>query len=323
MNKENKACFIIPFRSSEKDNKCVTAFLDSAKKFDMSRYLIFIVDNEKDGDFLLSLNKDIKIDIIDSSIISVKNNVVSVKKFYGVKKFYKEYSYLSVIDDDTVFVKAFDPFKIFEEIWTTKSCFYKTNTIALKRHLDFYTCAASCGLENNLILKKETNNFYSDIWFSDIPVYKSSTVEEFFSWMENTVVDNNKTIYENVRSNFVCFDYYIYWYWLIVYKGLTSDCSSRLTDLSSLSERVISLYGYYILFNNSCKNLNIEDNKCQIFAKKELLKEIDEIEKENKTHWSARNYEVTKDLIPNDNICLQIHTDRTFYYDHDYTYYNH
>lgn len=320
MNKENKACFIIPFWHGKKDIKCVTEFLTSAKKFNMSKYLIFIVDDKKDGDFLLSLDNEIKIDIVDPVVIANRNNIVSTKKFYGVKKYYKEYSYIGVIDDDVLFVKEFDPFAILEEIWNTKSCFYKTDTIAFKRHLDLYICAVACGLENNLILKKETNNFRSNIWFNDIPVYKSSNVEEFFNWMENTVLLNNKTIFENVKSNVACFDYYIYWYWLIVYKGLCTERSSKLSYFGSLAEEISLIYCNYLQFHNSSKKYPNRVNKHQIFAEESLKKEISDIEQENKMHWTPRDYEASKSLIPNDNIYIQFHTDR-LNVGNDYTFY--
>lgn len=308
---ENKTCFIIPFKRSTKDDYCVHLFLESSIKYNMSKYLVFIVDSEEESDYLKDIDKDIITIIANKKITQSNCNVPSIKKFYGLEQLYKDYDYMATIDCDTLFLKQFNPYDIFKEIWETKSCFYKARTIDLIPHKRLLRCACRLGLDNNLLLRKETDNFNYNIWFSDITVYKSDNLERFFNWIYSTYLKDNTSIYDNLLVDSVNFDYYVYWYWLICYEGLTSDSSFLYTKDISLLERT---YEYYNECINTLKDSNggndLYANRWKKPYINELLNKILYIEKSIGTHWTARNYEKTKDLIPNDRLCMQIHTDR-------------
>ena len=309
MSINRKACFIVPFKRTNKDDECVKYFLESAHKYNMSKYLIFVIDDNDAYKYLSSIDNDIKLIVAHPKAL-VNNNIVTMKKFYGIEHVYKDYDYIAAIDCDSLFLKTFDPYELFNEIWESKSCFYKTTALIKFRQMDFFMTAAACGLENNLILKKETNNFTDNIWFNDIPVYKSSDMKDFFIWLKTTKTSNGKTVFQNVENNICCFDYFVYWYWLICYKGLTSERSERPSYELSLLEETFDIYNNYMSFVEGRVRSGQEVNKYHKFAEMSVLQDALNIEKIINTHWTARDYEKTKDIIPNDNLYIQIHIDR-------------
>lgn len=323
MTNEHKACFVIPFIKREKDEWCLKNFLQSAQKYNMTDYLYFIIDDFPTEDYIKSFNQNLKTILfslseteIDRYDISCKSNIVSIKKWYGVKKLYDKFDYIAVIDDDVLFLKEFDPYKVFNEIWTNKTCFVK-NKCSLNNSIFLRNCAFACGLENNLILKKETEDFYYTCWFNDIPVYKTEGIEEFFNWIDNTKTSTGNTIRENAILNYLCFDYLIYWFWLICYKGLTSKFidiyagNSIVEDIVFCQKDINSTEYYLNKIKNPLKNDSVFDKNVLLDCQKRVFKQINKIETLTQTHWSPRKYEETKDIIKNDNIVMQLHVDRT------------
>lgn len=317
MARESKGCFIIPYWRTEKDDKCLSDLIDSAYQHNMLESIFFIVDDEETSNYVKSLldsyyyQKDSNIIIVDNpeELYGKKRNVPTIKKFYGIKQVYNEYEFIAAIDVDSLFLKGFNPFFTFFEIWNSKTCFFKNrcdsaNSVFLKNASYF------CGLENNFFLKKETDNFTLSCWFNDIPVYKSSTLDGFFNWIENTKTSNDKTIYENIRDNFTCYDYWIYWYYMICFKGLTSNFIEK-SSLNSIIESIIDDYTEVraIDFTIECDNEELSKDILKN-NRKFLLNQILEKEKIVDTHWTPRDYKYTKDDCPNTKLCLQIHTDR-------------
>ena len=126
----------------------------------MTNYLYFIIDDIETENYIKSFDKNLKTILFDLEETTVKkykmcckSNIVTMKKWYGVQKLYDKYDYIAVIDDDTLFLKQFNPYDLFDEIWKNKTSFFK-NRCSLNHSLFLRNCAFACGLENNLILKK-------------------------------------------------------------------------------------------------------------------------------------------------------------------------
>ena len=300
MTNEHSACFVVPFWRTDKDDKCVKNFIESAQMFDMSQYLYFIIDSEEDRNFLLDIDRSLKTFLVNEDISKNNMNVPTAKKFYGLEVLYDKYEYIAAIDCDSIFLKNFDIYEVFNEIWESKSCFYKARQISEGSVEGRRKCAEEIGLANNYFLKRETEDFLYNIWFNDIPVYKSSNLKEFFDWIHFSKLEDGNTIYNHILQTFECFDYFIYWYWLVSYKGFTSDRTYFVSNNVSLIESIPLYYKLSIDMKNKIpEEMNYN-----------LLYMIYNIEETIKTHWTTRNYEKTKKIIPNSRLCMQIHCDR-------------
>lgn len=196
-------------------------------------------------------------------------NPVSEKKFYGVQELANKYDYIAPIDCETVFLKKFHPGELMDEIWINKT--YLNSNFSILGGEDVKKCISALGLEDNELLKSETNDYQLSCWFNEIPVYNSADVNEFFQWIK----DNG---YERIiYDNWSCFDYLVYITWRILSKG------DHLNKISITTTDVLieSLW-------------------------KPEIKNKQKIESDTHTHWTSR-----VDAMKNNNgMYLQFHIDR-------------
>ena len=316
MNK--KACFVVPFVMREKDNKYVELFIKSAVEYDMLDTLYFLIDNTETFEFLTTMTEKytsqkpnlIIIPNADYHLFGNRANIPTIKKFYGLNLLKDNFDYIAAIDCECLFLKHFDTYEIFDEIWRTKSSFFR-NRCRSHNEIFLRNISYCIGLENNEKLIKETDDFSYSNWFNDIPVYKSDTLDDFFDWMFNNKASNGTTIYKNIKQNFCCFDYWVYWFWLIVYRDLHDTGCTETMSFNSLIESVgDSFLDIQYLYKVLSKNRSDTNNELlKIQTRKITQKELS-IELLVGTHWTTRDYESTKEFAPNDRLCMQFHVDR-------------
>ena len=148
--------------------------------------------------------------VLPDKLLHYKSQI-NVKKLYALKKLKDDYLYLFVIDCESRFMRSGDFYEIAEEIWSNKSMLNATLS-SDAWSLVLRSCFKALGLQGNITLLKETRGWQYNIWFNEIPTYRSDTLNDFFSWLEH--FDKNKYL-----NAWACFDYHLYVAFLILEKG--------------------------------------------------------------------------------------------------------
>ena len=160
--------------------------------------------------------------VIDIDIAKSKCPV-TVKKFWGLEHLMNRYDYIAAIDCECEFLRSFEPGKVLREIWESRSFLTANKSDASARKIN-KDCAELLGLGNGgSRIRQQTEDYLYYWWFNEIPVYRTETLGEFFSWLDEG------TRREAVFSNWCCFDYIVYVMWLIECKGF----SLRRLDIAS------------------------------------------------------------------------------------------
>ena len=125
-----------------------------------------------------------------------------------------DYDYIAAIDCECEFIRSFQPGELMNDIWESKS-FLTANKTPNRTNSTSTTMrdtAVLMGLDGEQ-LRHETEDYQYLWWFNEIPVYRTDTLKDFFSWL------NENSRRDAVFNNWCCFDYYIYVMWLIECKG--------------------------------------------------------------------------------------------------------
>ena len=158
----------------------------------------------------------------------------------------KRYDYIATIDCECEFLRSFEPGKIMRDIWENKTFLTANKSQDFAQNIT-RDCAQLLGLDSKRI-RQETENYLYYWWFNEIPVYRTDTLGEFFSWLDK---DGRR---DAVFKNWCCFDYIVYVMWLIDSKnaslkkvdieascGLTEELFRRKNDLPNF-ERIYGLH---------------------------------------------------------------------------------
>ena len=126
----------------------------------------------------------------------------------------RKYDYIATIDCESEFIRSFDPGKLMHDIWESES-FLTANKCSAERPKFFArTSSTLLGLNGeNSRVRQETEDYLYCWWFSEIPTYRTDTLSDFFSWL------NENSRREAIFKNWECFDYLVYVMWLIEYRN--------------------------------------------------------------------------------------------------------
>ena len=187
-------------------------------------------------------------------------SIVTAKKFYALERLMNEYDYLVTLDSESRFIRNFDSDLICETIWNNH------NTLVANKSYDGFfiqrVCYKTMDIYNNKRLKEETEDYLYNIWFNEIPVYKSDSLIKFFNWL-------NKFNIDRILNEWLCFDYYIFAAYLIIEEGWTIKKINRYS-FGGINE-------YLFKFSEKTKILNelethwtsdldsINENICIVF----------------------------------------------------------
>lgn len=141
------------------------------------------------------------------------NSIVTFKKFYGLNTLKNDYSYFITCDSE---IDIIDENFTHENIMNKINDFYNAKKIfcgIVPRKKPFMEITEKCCTifkndDDKNKLKKLTNDYKTYYWWSDIPVYKASHIDDFFSKINN---DSNIVWHH--------FDHKIYVNYLILYHG--------------------------------------------------------------------------------------------------------
>jgi hypothetical protein len=154
------------------------------------------------------------------------NSIITFKKFFGLKQLmYSKYEYIICCDSEI---------DIILDNFTSDNITKKLDDIFINKKIYAGTIDTEATIISANLFKREeydkiievTNNFNYFFWWSDIPVYKKSHLEYFFT----------KINYDNIEYNH--FDYIIYQYFLILTEGFQIVNTTPITNLNWSLERL-------------------------------------------------------------------------------------
>ncbi len=151
--------------------------------------------------------------------------VVNKKKIYGLTYLYKQYEYIWVIDDDTLFTHDFDLYDVCQNYYRNKILLgnkaleTRTYNIILSNCLDYYKA------DDIELYNKECRGLY--LWFNQPCIYKCDLIHSFF---ETTSLPKRFG-----ELNWFTFDYYIYMIYLVV-KEKWTVVDARATAIYGICE---------------------------------------------------------------------------------------
>lgn len=126
-----------------------------------------------------------------------------------------DYDYIAAVDCECEFVRSFQPGELMNDIWESKS-FLTANKTPFAINALTGKCASLLGLDGeDSRVRRETEEYRYYWWFNEIPVYRTDTLKDFFSWL------NENSRRDAVFNNWCCFDYLVYVMWLIECRGFT------------------------------------------------------------------------------------------------------
>jgi hypothetical protein len=137
-------------------------------------------------------------------------SIVNVKKLSALKTIVDEYDYIGVYDCETEYVKEVDLNDLYSEIGSRN--WVKGNHASVGGNI-IKKIATILGIDTNVNVITQTNNFSLYLWFQDPPVYKSEQTKQFLDWLFNR--DN----INEILNEYHCFDFLMYSLYNIAYNG--------------------------------------------------------------------------------------------------------
>ena len=205
--------FVCPIYDSRNHFDYGINLLNSLIKYEIDSDLIFIFSDEEQKNKFENMSiqsgteTEFKYLILPNDELKYKSQV-TVKKFYALKMFKDRYKYIAAIDSETLFIRNENYEKLFDEMWNNRS-FMKAN-ISPNGFYIMRDCFKTLGIYENRVLKKETKNYLYNVWFNEIPIYKTDLLNEFFSWLDK--------LDDAYKNEWKCFEYYIFMAFLIIEK---------------------------------------------------------------------------------------------------------
>ena len=208
LNKIKKIAFIIP--TYPRDYNYARNLLKTFKKYSLDKQsdLFFVFTDESEAALFGKYKNKIILD--KESRIFTNHGIINIKKFYALKHLQNKYEYFIVIDSESEFIRNVDIYSICEEIYNKKELYGNTVWGFEYTGIDFIRNRCKSYFQQHpqyaKLFEREKNLY---LWFSNLPVYKSEYLSEFFSVIN---YDENFKLLNNFD-----FDHYIYMYYLILY----------------------------------------------------------------------------------------------------------
>lgn len=156
-------------------------------------------------------------DILDRYIKNDKKCIVNFKKFIAMHWAKSQYSYLTVIDADTLFYKST------KNIFTNLIENYQENRYlgSPSQHpaiIDILkSCASFFDHDSSLQIEKATKNFTLYTWFLDPPTYQREDLLDFFDY----ILSPERTYNFWSKLDWFSFEHIIFVYYRFLYKNTT------------------------------------------------------------------------------------------------------
>lgn len=145
-------------------------------------------------------------------------NYPTCKKYWGMLQIYKNYKYVICMDDETSFVRNLTIDKL-DRLWEEKEWWGSNINMEDRRGIS-NTSASVMFPKHVNELKKITEDWTMYTWWSNVPVYKTEDLDDYFN---NFVL---KHPWETLPYRI--FDHIPYVYYLLLFKGWTLKNASVL-----------------------------------------------------------------------------------------------
>lgn len=218
----NNICFIMPIYPPHFGyaNAFVRSFFRFG--FDLQADLAFVFTDKNEAQMFkhINFNGYYKSLILPKYLrVSRDNGIINIKKFYALKKLHKSYEYLIIIDSESEIIKNIHLKNLCDEFYAQKRLFGNATI-----------CDASK-------IKNESKKFFAPFvatkaipnddlyfWFNQPCIYKGAFIEEFFR------ATNLNRLIDLLNLNFFSFDFYVYGYFLLLYKDFQIENVEVVAD---------------------------------------------------------------------------------------------
>ena len=226
----NNICFLIPIYPPHYD-----FVRDFKKSFDNLDYdkqadICFVFTNEDEKELFgncdnyLVLPKDLR--------VFENRGIINIKKLWALKQLqHSQYKYIIVIDAETLLIKKIDLNGICKKFFDKKVLWGNSLNVS--------------GLARTKKIKESCKRFFPKkslldselyLWFNQPCIYKTSTLEDFFSITE---IDKQFS-----SLKWEDFDYYIYMYYLILYHNFKIN-DLEITSNYGVAEATVELIRFH------------------------------------------------------------------------------
>lgn len=218
-NPLNKKCaFCIPIYSNH-FNYGYRILKELNEPMDADIYFIFTDENEKNT--FTEFNKEslpfkflILSNFINPNIVKKYNCFPSFKKFYALYELHKKYKYLSCIDCEITFIRKNNFYQMMESISNNKTICggdIRNDETSSATYKKIITDTLTRLVPNDVVsLKKLSQNYNIYTWWSNLPVYDTSIVPYYLSWIG---FDNSTFVH---KMTWYVFDDLLYNYYLLL-----------------------------------------------------------------------------------------------------------
>lgn len=203
-----------------------------------------------------------------------KNVIITYKKYFALNLLKNKYLYCAVVDSEIEFVNIDNIFNKFKDYCNKKQIIGSIIETNDYRHeiIKNINIGSSIFFKNNDILyeklKHITNNFNFYFWFSDIPIYDMSFIDEFLNFINFNDKDFIKILEWHI------FDYIPYIYFAVLFKeysfinikdyGLTREWSLESMPIETYNTvlkktNYIPLWLIHNTYNENINNINNKD----------------------------------------------------------------
>ena len=163
------------------------------------------------------LDSNINVDVTQSTNVL---GIVNVKKFYALDLLKDKYEYIIILDSECEITKAIDVYALCEQFYNNKILYGNEvfpNYTFFNVNIIYKTCKKYFAKHKDL--HKINDKLY--LWFNQLCIFKCEYLHEFFD------ITNLTNQYEMLT--FWDFDYYIFMYYLILYKDF------RIVDMEVIA----------------------------------------------------------------------------------------
>jgi hypothetical protein len=230
------------------------------EKYNYKGYSVIILEDYFDKEYIN--------DIINKKVI------ITFKKYYALNLLKNKYLYSAVVDSEIEFVNinnVFEKFKNFCDKKQIIGSMIETNDFRHKLIKDINNTSSIFFTNDNMLyerLKIITKDFNIYFWFSDIPIYDMSYIDEFFEFIKF-----NETNFIN-NLTWSVFDFIPYVYFVLLFKdyklinikdyGLTREWSLESMPIETYNN-VIEKINYrplwliHNVYNENRNSINNDD----------------------------------------------------------------
>ena len=240
MISDKKICFVVP--TYPPHYLYARDFMKSFRQFEYDKQadLIFVFTTLEEKEGFLPCDSI----VLPKSLRILKNkSIMILKKYYALMKLKDKYEYIIVLDDECIFTKNVNLMKICDDFFESKILY---GNIVQNRAWDIMGTIVEDCKDFFDVSRREDLNCPLYLWFNQIPIYKCSTLSDFF---KKTEIDKRLP-----KLTWNHFEYYIYMHYLMLYHGFQVE---DIGIISNFAVTEIVSEDDYIVVNDAYKNQKI------------------------------------------------------------------